>query len=69
MVMQSPAVGMNKQKGDSHVVDACCGTGNLVAAWIGEWLYDGQFYSCPAGRCHHHSADQSHSGAETVVAI
>jgi ubiquinone/menaquinone biosynthesis C-methylase UbiE len=28
------------QKGGSHVVDDCCGTGNFVAVGVGEWLYD-----------------------------
>ena len=32
-------------------------------------LYDGLFYSYPAGHCHHRRAGQSHSGAETIVAI
>ena len=35
-------LGVNgQQKGESHVVDNCCGTGNFVAAGVGEWLYDG----------------------------
>jgi hypothetical protein len=29
------------QKGESHVVDDCCGTGSFVAVGIGERLYDG----------------------------
>jgi hypothetical protein len=40
VVMQSPSVGMNNQKGGSNVVDHCCGTGNSVDAGTGERLYD-----------------------------
>jgi hypothetical protein len=30
-------------------VDDCCNTGNFVAVVIGDRLYDGLFYSYPAG--------------------
>ena len=45
-------------------MDNCFGIGNFVAAGAADRLYDGLFYSYPAGRCHHHRAGQSHSGAE-----
>ena len=69
MVMQQPAVGMNNQKGRSHVVDDCCNTHNSMAVGIGDRLYDGLFYSYPAGHCHYCCAGQCHSGAEAVIAI
>ena len=50
-------------------MDDCCCTGNFVAVGAGDRLYDGLFYSYPAGHCHHHRAGQSRSGAETVVVI
>ena len=67
MVMQQPAVGMNNQKGRSHVVDDCCNTHNSMAVGIGDRLYDGLFYSYPAGHCHRHCFGQSHSGAEAPL--
>ena len=56
--------GMRNQKGGSNVVDDCCGTGNFVAVGVGDRLYDGLFYSYPAGHCHCRRAGQSHSGAK-----
>jgi hypothetical protein len=40
-----------------------------MAFGVGDRIYDGLFYSYPAGHCRYHCADQSHSGAETGVAI
>jgi hypothetical protein len=57
----------NNQKGESHVVDNCCDTGNLVAAGVGDWLYDGLFYSYPAGHRNRRGVDWGHSGATRVV--
>jgi hypothetical protein len=62
-------MGMNNRKGGSNVVDDCGCTDNSVDAGAGERLYDGFVYSHPAGHCHHHRVGQSHSGAETVVAV
>ena len=45
-------------------MDDCCNTHNSMAAGAGDRLYDGLFYSYPAGHCHYHCAGQSHSGAE-----
>ena len=50
-------------------MDDCCITHNSIGAGAGDRLYDGLFYSYPAGRCHHRRAGQSYSGAETVVVI
>ena len=50
-------------------MDDCCNTHGSMAAWAGDRLYDRQFYSYPAGRCHCYRADQSHSGAEAHLAI
>ena len=50
-------------------MDNRCHTYNSVVAWVGDRLYDGLFYSHPAGRCHCRSSYQSHSGAETGVAM
>jgi hypothetical protein len=50
-------------------VDDRCSTYNSMAAWVGDRLYDGLFYSHPAGRCNYHSSHQSNSGAETIVAM
>jgi len=48
---------ISNQEGGSHVVDDCCSTGHFMAVGVGERLYDREFYSYPAGRCHHHCAD------------
>jgi len=56
------------QKGELHVVDGCCRTGNFVDAGSGEQLYDGRVHSYPAGRCYCCCAGQSHSGKKSVVA-
>jgi len=50
-------------------VDDCCNTHGSMAAGAGDRLYDRQFYSYPAGRCHYHCADQGNSGAEAHLAI
>src|SRR5450756_157561 len=50
---------INQEGGSNNVVDHCCGAGNFVAAGAGDRLYDGLFYSYPAG--------QRHSGATRVV--
>jgi hypothetical protein len=50
-------------------VDNCCNTHNSMAAGSGDRLYNGIFYSYPAGRCHHRRADQSYSGKKNIVAI
>jgi hypothetical protein len=50
-------------------VDDCCGTDNSVGARAGDRLYDGLFYSYPAGHCHYRRDSRLHSGAEAVVAI
>ena len=55
---------LRNQKGGAHVVDDCFNTHSSMAVGVGEWLYDGLFYSYPAGHCHCRRAGQSHSGAE-----
>ena len=45
-------------------MDDCCGTDSSVGAGAVDWLYDGLFYSYPAGHCHYRRAGQPHSGAE-----
>ena len=42
----------------------CCNTHNSMDAGAGDRLYDGLFYSYPAGRCYHRRVAQSHSGAK-----
>jgi hypothetical protein len=49
-------------------MNGCCGTGNSVAAGIGEQSYDGRVCSRPAGGCYYHRVDQGHSGAKNPVA-
>ena len=58
---------MSNQKGGSHVVDNCCGTGNFVAAGAGDRLYDGLFYPYPAGHRNRCGGDRGHSGAKTWI--
>jgi hypothetical protein len=50
-------------------VDDCCCTGNSVDVGTGDRLYNGLFYSYPAGRCHHRRGDASYSGTKGIVAI
>lgn len=50
-------------------MDDCCCPDHSVATGAGERLYDGVFYSHPAGHCDHRRVGQSHPGAETIVAI
>lgn len=50
-------------------MDNCRSTDNSVVVGDGVRLYDGLFYSHPAGHCHHRRAGQSHSGTETVLDI
>jgi len=54
-------------KGESHVIDDCCNTDSSVAAGAGDRLYDGLFYSYPAGCCYHSRAGQGHSGTTSAV--
>jgi len=48
-------------------VDDCCHTHDSMAAGAGDRLYDGLFYSYPAGRCHHRHTDPSFSGAKIIA--
>ena len=64
---RQPAAGMKNKKGESYVVDNRFDTYNFMGTRVGDRLYDWLFYSCPAGHCHYHCADQSHSGAKTCI--
>ena len=48
-------------------MDNCCGTGNSVVVGVGDWLYDGLFYSYSAGHCNRCGGDRDHSGAKTLI--
>jgi hypothetical protein len=48
-------------------MDNCCGAGNFVAIGAGDRLYDGLFYSYPAGYRNRCSVDWGHSGAEACI--
>ena len=52
-MMHLPTVGMNSQKGGSHVVDNCRNNDHSLVAGAGEQLHDGRSDSHPAGNCHH----------------
>jgi len=45
-------VGLNNQKGVSHVVDHSGDTDNSVGVGSGKQLHDGRFCSFSAGDCH-----------------
>jgi hypothetical protein len=60
---------MSNREGGSHVVDDCYNTHDSMAAGVGDRLYDGLFYSYPAGRCHHRHTDPSYSGTKMIIAI
>lgn len=45
----------------------CVSTHSIVAAGAGYRLYDGIFYSYPAGHCRYHCAGQNNSGAKTSL--
>ena len=55
--VRRPATSMNNQKGGAYAVDDCCGTVNFVAVGTGDRLYDGLFYSYPAGHRNRCGAD------------
>jgi len=65
--VRKPAVGINNQKGESHVVDNCCNTDHSVVAGTGEQLHDGRFNSHPAGHCHHCFDFRVHRGTQVLT--
>jgi hypothetical protein len=65
--MRQPAMSLNNPEGGTNVVDDCCNTDSSVAAGIGKWLYDGLFYSYPAGHRNCYGADWGHSGAKIWI--
>lgn len=58
----------SNQKGEKNVVDDCGCIADFMDAGVGDRLYDGVFYSYPAGHRHYCCADQSHSRAEAHLA-
>ena len=65
--MRKPARGVSNQNGESYVVDDRFDTNNFMGTRVGDRLYDGLFYSYPAGHCHCRYTGQSHSGAESCI--
>lgn len=52
-----------------HALDNMRDSLNSVASGIDQWLHAGWRHSHLTGRRHRHSADSSHSGTKTSVAI
>ena len=48
-------------------MDNCCNTYHPMDAGAGDGLYNGLFYSYPAGRRNCRGVDQGHSGAKTCI--
>ena len=52
------------QKGVEHVLDDIGDSLDVVAAWIGHWLYDGWGHSYTACHRQRYRTDPSHSGTK-----